>query len=226
MRLYRVKDARRVKDLVEIARATRQQAPWSKYRNILAPAFFQYIEYETSASIIRSYETIAIPGLLQTEEYATAVTRNNSQSIPGKAVRMLVEVRMKRQELLNQPKPPLLYFVLDEAVIYRLMGDKGLREAQLAKLINLADRPGVTIEVLPFSAGLHRGMSDTFSLLEFPGSADDVLYLESSLRGSIFTRDSTEEVAVFRELFGDLREMSLGPEGTRDYLIKTADAIR
>jgi transcriptional regulator with XRE-family HTH domain len=226
LRLYKVKDSQRIKDLTIRARAARQQTWWSKYRTILPPTYFQYIEYETSASIIRSYETISVPGLLQTEEYATSVVEHFRLKLPSKQVRTLVEVRMKRQELLlNQPKPPLLFFILDEAVIHRLIGDESLRKAQLEKLIDLSDRREVTIEVVPFNIGLHRGMSDNFNILEFPGPTDDVLYFES-VRGAIFSYDATEEITLYRELFEDLRSLSLGPEGTRDYLIKAAGAIR
>ena len=226
LRLYKVKDSQRVKELITRAKAARQQAWWSKYRAALPPTYFQYIEYETSASIIRSYETILIPGLLQTEEYATAVVQQSKVDVPSRQVKSLVEVRMRRQELLlKQPKPPLLFFVLDEAVIRRLTGDQGLRKTQLEKLIELAGRREVTIEILPFAVGLHRGMTDNFNILEFPGSADDVLYFESG-RGAIFSRDVTEEVTAYRELFEDLRRASLGPKGTLDYFIETADAIR
>jgi transcriptional regulator with XRE-family HTH domain len=226
LRLYKVRDPRRVKDLITRAREARKQTWYSRYRPVLAPTYFQYIEYETSASIIRSYEEILVPGLLQTEEYATSITRHYRLNITTKTARALVEVRMKRQELLlGRSDPPLLFFILDEAVIRRLLGDESLRKEQLEKLISMAERPEITIEIIPFAVGLHRGISDTFSILEFPGPSEDVIYFEG-VRETIFSRDVTEEVTVYRELFEDLRNMSLGPKGTLDYLIGTADEIR
>ena len=100
LRLYRVRDPQRVKDLKELGKASRQQASWRKYRSILEPTYFQYIEYETSASMISSYGIIIVPGLLQTEEYATAVISRYGTITSRKMVQALVEVRMKRQELL------------------------------------------------------------------------------------------------------------------------------
>ena len=134
---------------------------------------------------------------------------------------------MRRQELLfGRPNPPLLFFILDEAVIHRLIGAEDLRQAQLEKLIRIADRPEVTIEIVPFSVGLHRGMAENFHILEFGGTADnDVLYFESA-RDSIFSHDATDEITLYRELFEDLRNVSLGPKGTRDYLNEVADKIR
>ncbi len=227
LRLYNIKDPQRVRALVAQGKEARKQTWWSKYRTVLPPTYFQYIEYETSASIIRSYETLAVPGLLQTEQYATAITQRNRLNLPPRTIRALVEVRMRRQELLfDQPGSPLLFFILDEAVIQRLAGAADLREAQFEKLISVADKPQVTIEVVPFAVGLHPGINENFSLLEFDDPGDDnVLYFESG-RESSFSRDSTEEITAYRELFEDLREMSLGPKGTSDYLIEVANAFR
>jgi transcriptional regulator with XRE-family HTH domain len=227
LRLYNVKDPKRVRALIAQGKEARKQTWWSKYRSALPPTYFQYIEYETSASIIRTYETLIIPGLLQTEEYAAAVSRLYRVNPTAAQIRTRVEVRMKRQELLlGRPSPPLLFFILDEAVIHRLMGTEDIRQAQLEKLIRIADRPEVTIEIVPASVGLHRGMGENFHILEFGGTADnDVLYFESA-RDSIFSHDATEEITVYRELFEELRKISLGPKGTRDFLIEVADKIR
>ena len=223
LRLYRIKDRQRVKDLMELARASRQQTWWSKYRPALEPTYFQYIEYETSASILRSYGTIAVPGLLQTEEYATVIIGRHSTSPSPKEVKALVEVRMKRQELLlSGAKAPDLYFVIDEAVIHHLNAEQELRKAQLEKLISMAERPGVTIEVVPFAAGIYRGMGDNFIILEFPGPVDDVIYFESA-RDQLLSRDKTDEITLYRELFEDLRNVSLDPKDTLNYLRKIAD---
>jgi transcriptional regulator with XRE-family HTH domain len=226
LRLYKVSDPKRVRDLIARGKEARKQTWYSKYRPILTPTYFQYIEYETSASIIRSYEEIVVPGLLQTEEYATSITQAYRPNVTAKTVSALVEVRMKRQELLlERPDPPLLFFILDEAVIRRLLGDENLRKEQLEKLITMAERSEIVIEVVPFGAGLHSGMSNVFSILEFPGPSEDVIYFEG-LHESLFSRHATEEVTVYRELFEELRSISAGPKGTLDYLVRAADEIR
>jgi transcriptional regulator with XRE-family HTH domain len=225
LRLYRVRDPQRVKDLKELGRASRQQAWWSKYRSMLEPTYFQYIEYETSASVIRAYHTLAIPGLLQTEEYATAVIRRYGANLSPKTVSARVEVRIKRQELLlGRPRSSSLFFVIDEAVIHRLNGEEDLRKAQLEKLISMAERPGITIEIVPFAAGIYRGMGEDFVILEFPGTVDDVIYFEN-VRDQLLSHEKTEEISSYRELFEDLRKVSLDPKSTIDYLGKVADAI-
>jgi transcriptional regulator with XRE-family HTH domain len=226
LRLYNVKDSRRVRALVAQAKEARKQTWWSKYRSFLPPTYFHYIEFETSASTIRSFETGVIPGLLQTQEYATAVTERNRFDPDPKTVRNLVQVRMERQELLfDRSSGPLLFFIFDEAVIHRLVGEKNLRLGQLTKLIEMSAKPGVTIEILPFSAGIHRGLIEDFSILEFEGDDSDVLYFEGA-RMTSFTRDETEEITLYRELFEEMRALSLGPEGTRDFLVDVVDKIR
>lgn len=226
LRLYNIKDPKRVRVLVAQAKEARRQAWWSKYRAVMAPTYFQYLEFETAATVIRSYHSLAIPGLLQTQEYATAITQRNRFNPDPKTVKSLVEVRMKRQELLlDRSSTPLLFFVLDEAVIQRLAGDKELRQAQIEKLIRISAERRVTIEVLPFSVGIHRGLMENFNILEFETNDSDVLYFESA-RLSGFIRDDDDEVALYRELFEEMRSLSLGPEGTCDYLIGMADTIR
>jgi transcriptional regulator with XRE-family HTH domain len=219
LRLYNIGDSRRVKELIELGRASRKQTWWSKYRSWLPPTYFKYIEYETSATIIRSYETLVIPGLLQTREYATKVGRLYKIARTDKQVQNLVEIRMKRQELLlDRPKPPLLFLIFDEAVISRLAGDKEVQRGQLEKLLVMARMPTITVEIVPFNAGLHQGMGENFSILEFGPADSDVIYFENA-RDAILSRDETEDATIYRELFEDLRKVSLGPQGTIDYLI-------
>lgn len=224
LRLYQVADAEQTKELIELARGARQQSWWSKYRSSISPVYFQYIEYESAASAVREYQSLVIPGLLQTEEYATALIRQHRQNFSPKRVRTLVEIRLTRQKLLlDQAKPHQLFFILDEGVIRRLLGDKELRQPQIARLISMADMKNVTIQVLPFGAGIHRGMAESFDILQFNDGAD-VLYFESS-REAIFSRDEAEEVSTYRELFGHLKAIALGREETRRFLQEIADDI-
>jgi hypothetical protein len=121
----------------------------------------------------------------------------------------------------------LLFFILDEAVVRRLVGGKAAMRRQVRRLIELADSPNVTIEIVPFSAGVHPGIKGPFVVLEFPDAADDdVLYLESAL-GELISRDDPEEevILAYRETFEQLRTMSLGPEGSLTYLAKLADEM-
>lgn len=223
LRLYRVDDAERTAHIIALGKAARQQSWYSEYRDQVPPVYFQYIEYETSASVIRTYESLVIPGLLQTEEYATKIVQLYRIRLEPTMVTARAEIRMKRQRfLMEREDPPQLFFVIDEAAIQRLLGDEQTRRNQLDHLISTARMPGVKIEIVPFSVGLHSGMDENFTLLEFGDpNDDDILYFESA-REAIFSRqDDAEEISLYRELFQHVRNISLGPEETIEYFIDT-----
>lgn len=219
LRLYSVHDANRMDELIELARTSRQTSWLSKYRTEISSQYMQYIEYEEAASVLRMYEPLLLPGLLQTEEYTAAILR--ALSDPGtteELIRNRTDIRLTRQRLLEQARPPTLICVIDESVISRILGERTIAQPQLARLIDLASRPTISIEIVPFTAGLHPGLLEPFIILEFPDPEDsDVLYLESS-KDSIFSHDEAREITNYREIFEQLRSISLGPAGTLEYL--------
>lgn len=216
--LYQISNPDRMSELVELARASRQTSWSSKYKGDISPQYLQYIEYEEAASILRMYDPLLLPGLLQTEDYAATIMRELAN--PGTSaeiVRNRVEIRLTRQRLLEQSTPPTLICVVDESAIRRLLGERNVARTQVARLIDLANRPNITIEMVPFSAGLHQGMLEPFIILEFPDPEDsDVLFLESS-KDMIISHDEAGEIAGYREVFERLRQISLGPAATLDY---------
>jgi hypothetical protein len=217
--LYAVHDPDRTNELIELARASRQTSWLSKYRTDITPQYLQYIEYEEAASVLRMYDPLLLPGLLQTREYATAIVQ--ALADPGTSAEVIqnrIDIRLIRQRLLEHAAPPTLICVLDEAVISRIVGQRDIAPGQLARLIELADTPNITIEIVPFTRGLHRGLLEPFIILEFPDHEDsDVLYLESS-RDAIFSHDEVGEITGYREVFEQLRNISLGTTGTLEYL--------
>jgi len=224
LRLYKIEDAGQINELVALAKASRRPSEYSQYREILSPVLFQFIEFETAASAIRQYESLVVPGLLQTEAYATSITRLYRSNPKPEEVQPRVEIRMRRQQLLfDQQDPPLSFFVLDEAVIQRSMNDESTSKQQIAKLLHMAKSPNVTIEIVPFSAGLHGGMGENFTMLEFSDD-DSILYFETA-REFLFSKDDEDELVIYAELFERLRGASLGPEGSIDYLAEAENAL-
>jgi hypothetical protein len=224
LNLYEVRGPDRINELVELARASRQSSWWSKYRGEISPQFLQYIEYEEAASVLRTYEPLLLPGLLQTEEYAAAIIRGLADpETPADLMRTRIEIRLRRQRLLEQETPPTFTFVVDEAAIQRLIGEREIAQSQIARLVEAANRPNITIEVVPFSAGLHRGLLEPFVILEFPDAEDsDVLFLESS-RDMILSHDEAGDITGYREVFEELRSISLSPDASLSYL---ADLVK
>jgi hypothetical protein len=220
---YKIVDEDQIASMLAMARAGRER-PWQgEYRDVVSPRLFQFIEFEAAASISRNFQPLMVPGLLQTEEYARAIFRLLSRDASDKRIDAQVEVRMRRQELLERADSPLLFFILDEAAIRRPIGGKDVMRRQLRQLVELAARPHVTVEVVPFSVGGHPGLQGSFVIQEFPDPADDdVLYLEGS-QGEVISRDDPDLILRYREVFEDLRRLSLGPEGSEMFLNKVVD---
>jgi hypothetical protein len=225
LRLFKIVDEDQVASLVALARAGRER-PWqSAYRDVVSPRLLQLIEFEEAASITRNFQPLVVPGLLQTEDYARTISRQFSGDATAERINAQVEVRMRRQELLDRADPPLLFFILDEAVTRRLIGGADVMRRQLRRLTEMAARPHITVEVVPFSAGVHPGLQGSFVIQEFPDPADDdVLYLESP-QGEVISRDDPDLILHYREVFEDLRRLSLGQEGSVTFLDKLADEM-
>ncbi len=222
---YKITDEARTAELIALARASRERSWWSTYREIASPRLIQLIEYEQAAYISRNYQSFVIPGMLQTAEYARASINQLAPDMPASQVDPRVEIRMKRQELLKRSDPPLMFFIMDEGVVRRLVGGKDVMRQQLRRMIDVTDMPKVTIEVVPFSAGALQGMQAPFVIHEFPDAADDDVLYQETPSDAFLSRDDPEEILSFRESFEHLREASLGPEGTIDFLRELSNGL-
>lgn len=221
---YGIVDDARIDELLALGKAARERSWWSVYSDVAPQRLLQFVEYEAAAMITRSFEPLLIPGLLQTEEYTREVIGKFDAHDLKDHTDSLVALRLKRKEVLEQDgPPPWFFFILDESVVRRLVGGPDVLRGQIRHLIELASRGNVTIEIVPFSAGINRGMQGPFVVFEFPEAEDDdVLYLEST-RGDLINRDNPEEIVDYREIFEELRGMSLGEEGSIEFLRRLLD---
>lgn len=213
LELYGVTDPEQVATFTEMAVQSRKQH-WNIYRDVLNQDFLIYLGFEGSASVLRQAETLILPGLLQTEEYARAVIQEFStpETSPEITDRQ-VEVRMKRQEILERADPSLLFFILDEAVIRRAVGtspvDSKIMRRQLKHLSDIGARENVHLRVMPFRHGFHTGLKGPFVILEFPDPGDDdLLFLENGLH-SLVTRDDASEISLYKNQFLQLEDFAL-----------------
>ncbi|MFC9298618.1 helix-turn-helix domain-containing protein [Streptomyces sp. NPDC057011] len=170
------------------------------------PTWFQpYAEMEAKAAYISTFQAQVVYGLLQTEPYARALL---SVDFPDK-VDELVAARMERQRILARENPPVLWVVLDEALLHREVGSREIMRNQLAHLLGFLERPWVQVQVLPFSAGQHTGMMGSFTLLRFEDDPD-LFYSESYDSGRM-----TANPQVIRERsvgYARLQAAALSPE--------------
>ena len=177
--LYGVTNEDEQNGMLALADRANEPGWWHSYSDILPNWFEIYIGLEEAASRIRTYEVQFVPGLLQTEDYARAVTLLGHPSAPGHEVERRVGLRMRRQALLETDDPPHLWAVVDEAVLRRPLGGKRVMRGQLQHLLEVTELPNVTLQVVPFNRGGHAAAGGPFSILRFADrDLPDVVYLE------------------------------------------------
>jgi hypothetical protein len=153
---------------------------------------------------VRNYESLFIPGLLQTEAYARAVIPGVQPSITKDQIDQRVQARIERQQLLDRDDPLELWAVLDEAAIRRLVGGREIMHAQITHLTQAARRPNVTIQVIPFEAGAHPGMPGSFVHMDFKDPLDPELVYIDTMAGDLFL-EADADLRRYRSMFDHLR---------------------
>jgi Domain of unknown function (DUF5753)/Helix-turn-helix domain len=211
--LYGVTDERARAGLLELARQANTPGWWSKYGDILADWFEDYLGLEAAASVIRSFELQFVHALFQTEAYARAVTLLGFKAAPAEEIDRRVSLRLKRQDLLAGPQPPRVWSILDEAALRRPVGGRAVMRAQLKRLAEAADLPHVTIQVVPFDRGGHAAAGGSFTILRF-GDAElpDVVYIEQ-LTSALYL-DRRDDVDHYLEVMDRLSADALTPAAT------------
>ncbi len=177
--LYGVNDEQERAALISLARQANTPGWWHSYSDVLPPWFEVYVGLEEAASRIRAYEVQFVPGLLQTEDYARAVTLLGYADAPQHEVDRRVSLRMTRQKLLAGDDAPHLWVVVDEAALRRPLGGRQVMRAQLEYLIEATTMPNITVQVVPFQRGGHAAAGGPFSILRFAEpDLPDIVYLE------------------------------------------------
>ena len=215
--LYGVDDDLERDTLLSLAREANTPGWWHAYSDVL-PSWFQvYVGLEGAATLIRTYEVQFVPGLLQTEEYARAVSRSGRAGEPDEEEMRRVAVRMNRQRLLTRPDPPRLWAIVDEAVLRRPIGGSAVMRAQIEYLIEAGRQPNITIQVMPFRFGGHAGESGPFSILRFAEpDLPDVVYIEQ-LTSALYL-DKREDVDQYLDTMERLSVQSVPPDRTTGFL--------
>jgi transcriptional regulator with XRE-family HTH domain len=197
---YGITDAGEIDAFLALARDASRPGWWHSYDDVLPSWFRTFIGLEEAASLIRGYDPHAIPGLLQTSGYAQASVRTGFPGASDEEAGRRVDLRLARQHILSRPDPPRLWLVIDETVLSRPVATTGaevMRE-QIEKLIEAAGRPNITLQVLPFAAGLHPAVYGPFRIFRFDGHEQpDIVYGESMT--SAFYIDRPDETALYAQ---------------------------
>ena len=219
--IYGVTDSQQRQILIDMAREGHRKGWWAAYDDVLPSGFDIYVGLESETAAVRGYEVSVVPGLLQTPDYARAVLRQMFARHTPEQIDRLVDLRIERQRRFDDDPPIEVRAVLDEAVIRRPVGGRSVMRGQLEHLLGAGDRPGVTIQVLPFDCGAHAGYGGPFSILEFPDRSDsEVAYVES-VAGIIYL-EKDRDVRARAEAFDRLRAAALPPGASADLIAQAA----
>ncbi|GIL26110.1 transcriptional regulator [Actinocatenispora comari] len=174
------------------------------------PSWFRpFVQMEATATAIHEFEVQAVPGLLQTADYArTVIGASWPPNSPDETDRQLA-ARLERQEILDRPSPPLLWAVLDEGVLRRPVGTPDVMRAQLQHLLKMAQRQHIRLQIMPFTAGVHAAMDGSYTVIDLP-NREHVVYVEGPGGGRLVI--TPELVTQLRLRFDALRGLALSPE--------------
>jgi transcriptional regulator with XRE-family HTH domain len=215
--LYGVTDETERSQFLALARRANAPGWWHRYSDLLPGWFETYLGLEQASTMIRTYELQFVPGLLQTREYARAVTLLGHEDLED--VERRVELRLRRQEVLTAPGAPTLWAVIDEAALRRSLNGPELLRAQLDHLLAMNELPNVSVQIAPLSFGGHAAAGGPFSILRFAEpDLPDIVYLEQ-LTSALYL-DKRDDIDLYAAAMERLAVEAERPDRTGDILGK------
>jgi hypothetical protein len=195
--------------LKALARQSKTRGWWQEYGSGVPEWFSVYIGLEQDAASIRHYQCEVIPGLLQIEAYATELHRQGV-SVRPEDIERAVRVRVERQAILTAPGGPDAWFILSEAALRNVVGNRGLMRLQLEAVREAAELPSITVQVLPFDAGTHR-ITGSFTILGFPDQEDPDLVYRDGISDAVYL-EGDRHVRQYGRAFDELMATALSPQ--------------
>jgi transcriptional regulator with XRE-family HTH domain len=210
--------------LVALSKESTEQGWLRGFHSDLPEEYTAYISFEAEALGVRNYESLFIPGLLQTEDYARAVIRGVLPMANTQEVEDRVQARMERRGVLSKAQPLKLWAIVDEAALRRLVGGGPVMHAQLRHLLDATREPHITLQVIPYSTGAYAGMPGSFVLMDFADPMDtDLIYIDS-MAGDLFL-ESEADISRYSTIFDNLRAVALSPDSSVELVAHIAREI-
>jgi transcriptional regulator with XRE-family HTH domain len=206
-------------ELMGLAREARQPGWWTSYTDL---RISHLIGLEQEATTITCFGMYFVPALLQTENYATAIIKGILPKIDPEILRQRVEARMRRQQILDRPKPPRYRALLDEAALHRQVGGPAVMNAQLSKLIQRIEEEKATVQVIPFGAGAYHAMDSNLQFFEFAGSTLPGIVFVEGLVSELYL-EKPADLARYAESIEDLRDIALSPRDSVSLITQIRD---
>lgn len=205
--------------LLALTRELRESGWWQRLDS-LSNRYATFIAYEAEAVELRNFEPTLMPGLLQTEDYARAISSVGRET-DEEGIEQRVQARLTRQEVLTRtPKPLRLHAILSEATLLFEVGGREVLRAQLDHLARLASRPNITVQVLRFAAGATLADRGGFAVLTFARGEPTLGYCET-VAGELFL-ESPREIDRLTTVFDHLRTLAMSPAESVTYIKERA----
>ncbi|WP_223199498.1 helix-turn-helix domain-containing protein [Solihabitans fulvus] len=196
-------------DLLALVREG-EERNWHQFQDGKLPVDWKtLIQFEDEATELRNYETLLVPGLAQTAEYAREIIHGTNCELSEAEVEYFVAARMTRQLILSRHRAPSLHLLIEETALRRPIGDAGVMQRQLQHLPMIASRPNITLQVAPFDAGAHPGLCGPFMILDFIDQPT-LAYMES--HRTIAFLEEEEHVRRAKTTWAQLCAMALSAE--------------
>jgi len=213
--------------LLSLAEDAARKGWWEEFADVISADYQQFIGLEHEASSIDIWHVEVVAGLLQTEAYARHIIRgyNKIEPVAPGIIERLVKIRMQRQQVLAREPATQLSVVLDESVLNRRIGDERVMYDQLQRLVYEADRPGVTLRILPLSAQ-HSVFVESFVIFQFGLDNDAMLQdvVSSEHLKNAFSVEGERETYLHRIAFQILVGASLDPASSKALILETAES--
>ncbi|MDA2805684.1 helix-turn-helix domain-containing protein [Nocardiopsis suaedae] len=216
--IYEVTDEEQRAAYATLAREANQQGWWASFGDVLGSG--QFVGLESEASRIRTFESVTIPGLLQTPEYARALISASGQVTDEHELGQRVDARMFRKSVFSRARPLTYWAVIDELALMRITPDL---VGQLDYLLEMGTRPNVGIQILPAGRGPHAAMTGQFVLLDFPAPDQPVVYLECLSEEIYLEKD--EEISRYQHLYDYVQAEALSVSDSRDLIERRRAAL-
>jgi hypothetical protein len=222
LQIYGVTDPAETERAAALAAEARRNGWWHEYD--LPAATATYVGLEAEAAAKKTWECTFIPGLLQTEDYARAVITSGLDDLDSGKIGELVRARMERQKILHRPGPLALHNVIGEQVLHRVIGGPAVMRAQLLHVAGAAQAENVTVQVLPFAAGAHPGMTGAFTILSYPDPDDhDIVYVDTAV-GPVYAEEPPD-IGRAHRAFSRLAAAALPPHDSIELIAKAARTL-
>ncbi len=215
--LYKVPASTR-DELLDLVRRSEERGWWTRQPG-LPQLWRSLIDFEAKATRVQNYEALVVPGLLQTAEYARAIIQGVAPTVSEVELDNLVAARMARQAVLTRANAPQFFAVVDEGALRRPVGEPGVMRRQLAHLIGAAERPHVTLRVVPLAAGAHAGLRGPFMILEF-AEEPALVFLEN--HSTVLFLEEETDLASYRVALGTILQAALAPAATIELITQIA----